>query len=175
MNCLSTQDIRRVTVFISFHDRTCNLLLIALQQTAKQDTFAEKLVANVIKNLEVKISNIHVRYEDEISNVDRSFSVGVTLKELTFLVSCYSSSLNISDGQRLTVSSSWRKVLGLQESSSKPTTISYRQRSATLIAISNSDLWWAATEYQQPPAKVCVIVTNSDCRHWPDKVDDESN
>uniref|UniRef100_A0A8C9TDL8 Vacuolar protein sorting 13 homolog A n=1 Tax=Scleropages formosus TaxID=113540 RepID=A0A8C9TDL8_SCLFO len=33
----------------------------------KQDTFVEKLVTQVIKNLQVKISNIHVRYEDAVS------------------------------------------------------------------------------------------------------------
>ena len=33
----------------------------------KQDTFMEKLVTQVIKNLQVKISNIHVRYEDDVS------------------------------------------------------------------------------------------------------------
>lgn len=33
----------------------------------KQDTFMEKLVTQVIKNLQVKISNIHVRYEDHVS------------------------------------------------------------------------------------------------------------
>uniref|UniRef100_A0A669EIP5 Vacuolar protein sorting 13 homolog A n=1 Tax=Oreochromis niloticus TaxID=8128 RepID=A0A669EIP5_ORENI len=32
----------------------------------KQDTFVEKLVTQVIKNLQVKISNIHVRYEDHV-------------------------------------------------------------------------------------------------------------
>ena len=33
----------------------------------KQDTFVEKLVTQVIKNVQVKISNIHVRYEDDVS------------------------------------------------------------------------------------------------------------
>lgn len=33
----------------------------------KQDTFVEKLVTQVIKNLQVKITNIHVRYEDDVS------------------------------------------------------------------------------------------------------------
>uniref|UniRef100_A0A8C2GG89 Vacuolar protein sorting 13 homolog A n=1 Tax=Cyprinus carpio TaxID=7962 RepID=A0A8C2GG89_CYPCA len=34
----------------------------------KQDTFVEKLVTQVIKNLQVKISNIHVRYEDDTAD-----------------------------------------------------------------------------------------------------------
>ena len=33
----------------------------------KQDSFVEKLVTQVIKNVQVKISNIHVRYEDDVS------------------------------------------------------------------------------------------------------------
>uniref|UniRef100_A0A8C3SRI4 Vacuolar protein sorting 13 homolog A n=1 Tax=Chelydra serpentina TaxID=8475 RepID=A0A8C3SRI4_CHESE len=36
-------------------------------QEEKQDTFVEKLVTQVIKNLQVKISNIHVRYEDDVN------------------------------------------------------------------------------------------------------------
>uniref|UniRef100_A0A8C3I5A9 Vacuolar protein sorting 13 homolog A n=1 Tax=Chrysemys picta bellii TaxID=8478 RepID=A0A8C3I5A9_CHRPI len=36
-------------------------------QEEKQDTFVEKLVTQVIKNLQVKISNIHIRYEDDVS------------------------------------------------------------------------------------------------------------
>uniref|UniRef100_A0A8C1ZR47 Vacuolar protein sorting 13 homolog A n=1 Tax=Cyprinus carpio TaxID=7962 RepID=A0A8C1ZR47_CYPCA len=35
----------------------------------KQDTFVEKLVTQVIKNLQVKISNIHVRYEDDVNQL----------------------------------------------------------------------------------------------------------
>uniref|UniRef100_A0A452VE61 Vacuolar protein sorting 13 homolog A n=1 Tax=Ursus maritimus TaxID=29073 RepID=A0A452VE61_URSMA len=33
----------------------------------KQDTFTEKLITQIIKNLQVKISNIHIRYEDDVS------------------------------------------------------------------------------------------------------------
>lgn|SRR6218665_267055 len=49
----------------------------------KQDTFVEKLVTNVIKNLEVKVTNIHVRYEDSYTNPAKPFSIGVTLRELS--------------------------------------------------------------------------------------------
>ncbi|ERE78409.1 vacuolar protein sorting-associated protein 13A [Cricetulus griseus] len=34
----------------------------------KQDTFTEKLITQIIKNLQVKISNIHVRYEDDTAD-----------------------------------------------------------------------------------------------------------
>lgn len=38
-------------------------------QEEKQDTFVEKLVTQIIKNLQVKISEIHIRYEDDVSIV----------------------------------------------------------------------------------------------------------
>ena len=56
----------------------------------KQDTFVEKLVTNVIKNLEVKVTNIHVRYEDSYTNPAKPFSIGVTLREL----SCQTTDVN---------------------------------------------------------------------------------
>lgn len=46
-------------------------LLFALftekRQEEKEDTFVEKLATQVIKNLQVKISSIHIRYEDDVS------------------------------------------------------------------------------------------------------------
>ena len=52
----------------------------------KEDSFAEKLATNVIKNLQINIKDIHIRYEDRHSNPKKPFSVGVTLKELLFQV-----------------------------------------------------------------------------------------
>ncbi|XP_072243960.1 intermembrane lipid transfer protein VPS13A isoform X1 [Leuresthes tenuis] len=49
----------------------------------KQDTFVEKLVTQVIKNLQVKISNIHIRYEDDVTNPHCPLSFGVSLKNLS--------------------------------------------------------------------------------------------
>uniref|UniRef100_A0A3B3WSY8 Chorein N-terminal domain-containing protein n=1 Tax=Poecilia mexicana TaxID=48701 RepID=A0A3B3WSY8_9TELE len=37
-------------------------------QEDKKDTFMEKLATQVIKNLQVKISSIHLRYEDDVSS-----------------------------------------------------------------------------------------------------------
>ncbi|KAM9329208.1 intermembrane lipid transfer protein VPS13A [Gastrophryne carolinensis] len=53
----------------------------------KQDTFAEKLVTQVIKNLQVKISNIHIRYEDDITNSQCPLSFGVSLQNLSLQTS----------------------------------------------------------------------------------------
>uniref|UniRef100_A0A8B9KTF7 Vacuolar protein sorting 13 homolog A n=1 Tax=Astyanax mexicanus TaxID=7994 RepID=A0A8B9KTF7_ASTMX len=52
-------------------------------KTEKQDTFVEKLVTQVIKNLQVKISNIHVRYEDDVTNPNCPLSFGVSLQNLS--------------------------------------------------------------------------------------------
>nr|XP_045011553.1 vacuolar protein sorting-associated protein 13A isoform X2 [Jaculus jaculus] len=49
----------------------------------KQDTFAEKLVTQIIKNLQVRISSIHVRYEDDITNRDKPLSFGISLQNLS--------------------------------------------------------------------------------------------
>ncbi|KAJ8412901.1 hypothetical protein AAFF_G00104830 [Aldrovandia affinis] len=49
----------------------------------KKDTFAEKMATQVIKNLQVKITNIHIRYEDDVSDPQRPLSIGVTLGELS--------------------------------------------------------------------------------------------
>ncbi|XP_034000770.1 vacuolar protein sorting-associated protein 13C-like, partial [Trematomus bernacchii] len=49
----------------------------------KKDSFAEKLATQVIKNLQVKITSIHLRFEDDLSDPERPLSVGVTLSELS--------------------------------------------------------------------------------------------
>uniref|UniRef100_A0A0N5ABX3 Vacuolar protein sorting-associated protein 13A n=1 Tax=Syphacia muris TaxID=451379 RepID=A0A0N5ABX3_9BILA len=52
---------------------------------AVDDGFTEKLLAQIVKNLQVHIRNIHVRYEDKYTNRHRPFAVGVTLEQLQFL------------------------------------------------------------------------------------------
>ncbi|KAJ8953002.1 hypothetical protein NQ318_015363 [Aromia moschata] len=45
-------------------------------------TFVEKLVANVIKNVQISIRNIHIRYEDKVTNPALPFAMGFTLSDL---------------------------------------------------------------------------------------------
>ncbi|XP_060787336.1 vacuolar protein sorting-associated protein 13A isoform X2 [Neoarius graeffei] len=52
-------------------------------KSEKQDTFVEKLVTQVIKNLQVKISNIHIRYEDSVTNPNSPLAFGVSLHNLS--------------------------------------------------------------------------------------------
>ncbi|KAM9858498.1 intermembrane lipid transfer protein VPS13A [Aulostomus maculatus] len=52
-------------------------------QPERQDTFVEKLVTQVIRNLQVKISNIHIRYEDDVTSPSHPLSFGVSLGNLS--------------------------------------------------------------------------------------------
>nr|KAF6394258.1 vacuolar protein sorting 13-like protein C [Pipistrellus kuhlii] len=52
---------------------------------AKKDTFLEKLATQVIKNVQVKITDIHIKYEDDVTDPKRPLSFGVTLGELSLL------------------------------------------------------------------------------------------
>ncbi|CAK1546186.1 unnamed protein product [Leptosia nina] len=47
------------------------------------ETFVEKLVTQIIKNVQLKISDIHIRYEDSITNPKSPFSFGITLHNLS--------------------------------------------------------------------------------------------
>ncbi|XP_062108869.1 uncharacterized protein LOC133819601 isoform X1 [Humulus lupulus] len=40
------------------------------------------LIATIIGNLKITISNVHIRYEDSVSNIGHSFSSGITLAKL---------------------------------------------------------------------------------------------
>lgn len=52
----------------------------------KQDTFVEKLVTQIIKNLQVQISNIHVRYEDNVRIVILKTATDSISKTFKFMV-----------------------------------------------------------------------------------------
>ncbi|KAL0832908.1 hypothetical protein ABMA28_001052, partial [Loxostege sticticalis] len=47
------------------------------------ETFVEKLVTQIIKNVQLKITDIHIRYEDSITNPKAPFSFGITLHNLS--------------------------------------------------------------------------------------------
>ncbi|KAI7902142.1 uncharacterized protein BX663DRAFT_436105 [Cokeromyces recurvatus] len=53
-----------------------------ISQDAKNDTFANQLLIKILNNLQFSITNIHVRYEDNIST-DHQFAAGITLSELS--------------------------------------------------------------------------------------------
>ena len=46
------------------------------------DSFVQKLLANIFKNLVVTVTDVHIRYEDRQTNPDNPFGAGVTLDRL---------------------------------------------------------------------------------------------
>ncbi|KAI8968414.1 hypothetical protein BDF20DRAFT_896210, partial [Mycotypha africana] len=51
-------------------------------EDAKNETFVTQLMTKILNNLQFSITNIHIRYEDDIST-DHRFAAGITLKELS--------------------------------------------------------------------------------------------
>ena len=51
-------------------------------EDAKNDTFANQLLTKILNNLQFSITNIHIRYEDNVSTNHR-FAAGITLSELS--------------------------------------------------------------------------------------------
>ncbi|XP_068741113.1 intermembrane lipid transfer protein VPS13A-like [Montipora capricornis] len=49
----------------------------------KSDSFVEKLAMQIVKNLQISVRNIHIRYEDSVTNPSSPFSIGVTLENLS--------------------------------------------------------------------------------------------
>ncbi|VDP82114.1 unnamed protein product [Echinostoma caproni] len=62
----------------------------------KSDSFGEKLAAQIVKNLQIDIRNVHIRYEDNCSIPGQIFSLGITLiRKIQKLVSVIVSSCTI--------------------------------------------------------------------------------
>ncbi|XP_038046817.1 vacuolar protein sorting-associated protein 13C-like isoform X3 [Patiria miniata] len=53
------------------------------EKDPKADSFVEKMATQVIKNLQVKVADIHLRYEDKTTNPDAPFSIGATLHNIS--------------------------------------------------------------------------------------------
>lgn len=70
------------------------LVIIGKQLVEKQDTFTEKLITQIIKNLQVKISNIHIRYEDDVSILIDDLNVLIYL----YIAVCETCSVMVNEG-----------------------------------------------------------------------------
>ncbi|XP_077476237.1 intermembrane lipid transfer protein VPS13C isoform X2 [Stigmatopora argus] len=66
-------------------------------QGVKSDSLLEKLATQVIKNLQVKINRVHLRYEDDVSDPRRPLALGVTLAELSLQTADENWKLSILD------------------------------------------------------------------------------
>jgi len=54
-----------------------------LHQKSKKVTFIKKLANKIIDNLEVKLTNLHIRYEDKDSIPGSNFSCGITVESMS--------------------------------------------------------------------------------------------
>lgn len=61
----------------------CIKLFSELDQDKAKDSFVEKLVAQIIRNVQINIKSIHIRYEDRATFPNHPFSFGCTLYDLT--------------------------------------------------------------------------------------------
>lgn len=48
----------------------------------EDDGFVQKVVTQIFRNLHITIEDVHIRYEDDVTNPDHPFTAGVTLKRL---------------------------------------------------------------------------------------------
>ncbi|KAF7282566.1 hypothetical protein GWI33_002356 [Rhynchophorus ferrugineus] len=51
-------------------------------QTPADPGFVQKAIQQAIKNIQIEIKNIHIRYEDKITNPKKPFAFGITLSQL---------------------------------------------------------------------------------------------
>jgi vacuolar protein sorting-associated protein 13A/C len=52
----------------------------SLEEQKKSQSFAQSFVTAIVDNVQVTVKNIHIRYEDSISNPNHPFSLGITLE-----------------------------------------------------------------------------------------------
>jgi vacuolar protein sorting-associated protein 13A/C len=53
-----------------------------LKDKAKQASYFQQLATYIVDNLEVQVTNIHIRYEDPLSDPGRVFCMGITLDKI---------------------------------------------------------------------------------------------
>ena len=59
----------------------------SVEETSEgQDTFAERVQMQIMRNIELQIKDIHVRYEDDCSKPDHPFTFGFTLSGIEIKV-----------------------------------------------------------------------------------------
>ncbi|CCJ30884.1 unnamed protein product [Pneumocystis jirovecii] len=52
---------------------------VSRNDTQKNQSFVNSLITKIVDNLQIIIKNIHIRYEDNISDPEHPFSIGITL------------------------------------------------------------------------------------------------
>ena len=53
------------------------------EEQKKQQSFSEALTTTIIDNVQIQVKNVHIRYEDALSDPGHPFATGITLQELS--------------------------------------------------------------------------------------------
>lgn len=64
-------------------DKMSTSINLSPEEIRKNQSFTDSLVTKIIDNLQITIKNIHIRYEDHTSVPNHSFSLGISLEELS--------------------------------------------------------------------------------------------
>lgn len=56
---------------------------MSAEEAQKSESFTSSLVTKIVDNLQITVRNIHVRYEDKLSNPEHPFAAGFTLSEFS--------------------------------------------------------------------------------------------
>ncbi|KAF2739591.1 vacuolar protein sorting-associated protein 13 [Polyplosphaeria fusca] len=56
---------------------------MSAEEQQKQQSFTASLVSAIVDNVQVSVKNVHIRYEDSISDPGHPFAIGLTLSELS--------------------------------------------------------------------------------------------
>lgn len=59
-----------------------HLRVVFTDKPKMEKGFAEKLVAQIINNIQIKINDVHIRYEDRYT-INTPFAFGITLSKLS--------------------------------------------------------------------------------------------
>lgn len=84
-NCLFQFKFKNEKI-LNFNRFYLNLLAGGEKTGEEQDTFTERLQMQIMRNIELQIKDIHVRYEDDCSKPDHPFSLGFTLSGIEIKV-----------------------------------------------------------------------------------------
>lgn len=56
---------------------------LSAEDAQKNESFTSSLITKIVDNLQITVRNIHIRYEDDLSNPEHPFSAGLTLAEFS--------------------------------------------------------------------------------------------
>jgi vacuolar protein sorting-associated protein 13A/C len=59
-----------------------NISSDAAKSGSSEDTFTMRLITRIVDNLQIEITDVHVRYEDDVTNPGSPFAIGITLEHL---------------------------------------------------------------------------------------------